>query len=98
VNFFLIKNGTKFIRLSDLLKFQISFGGDHVRNIHTLQQIYHILYTVIPVYKGDQWEHENVAFVSSYPYIHVKIICSIHEMENMKVPIIDSDLLYTGVV
>jgi hypothetical protein len=54
--------------------------------------------TVNPVYKGHSREPENVPFMSSCPlytglnYIHYP------SMEKMRLPFIDSDLLYRGVL
>ena len=52
--------------------------------------------TVKPVYKGHSKEPENVAFISScplctgYDYMHYSL------MGKMRLPFIDSDLLYRG--
>ena len=55
------------------------------------------LCTVKPVYKGHSKEPENVAVWEDALYLQVKIICTIHLWE-IRLPFIDSDLLYTGVL
>ena len=51
--------------------------------------------TVKPVYKGPWQKPEHFPFMSPL-YTGWNIIHTIHQMEKIKLPFIDSDLLYTG--
>ena len=61
-----------------------------------LHQLIFIIYTVKPVYKGHSSEHDNVAFMSSCPLYTGKNYMHYSLMGEMRLPFIDSDLLYKG--
>jgi hypothetical protein len=52
------------------------------------------LYTINSVYKGHSREHEKVTYMSMLPFIYRLTLYAL--FINMRLPFIDSDLLYKG--